>query len=477
MVSQTSSGSRRRVGADLHLDLAVVSGRGVRAALTEALRVAVRTGRLAPGTALPSSRALADDLGLARATVVDAYAELVAEGWLTARQGAATRVAASVPAPTVPPRGHAPDAVGPGLVHDLRPGRPDGSLFPRAAWWQAVRRALVAVPDAALDYGDPAGRPELRAALATYLARVRGVRARPEQVVVTSGATDGLRLLAGVLTTRTGTGLAVEELGLHTHRRLLDTLGPTSVALAVDAEGARTEALRGLTAASGVRAALLTPAHQFPTGVPLAPDRRTAAVAWAREVDGIVVEDDYDGEFRYDRRPVGALQGLDPERVVYLGTASKALAPALRLGWMVLPERLVRPVADGVAGGVGVVDQLALADLLDSGGFDRQVRTARRHYRRRREELADLLASRAPGLPIVGHPAGLHALVELPVGAEAGVLAEARRRGIAVEGLGTFRHPGAVAPRDGLVVGFAAASASAWSGALAALGDLLAKVG
>ncbi len=464
------------MGADLHLDLAVPSGRGVRAALTDALRTAVRTGRLAPGTPLPSSRVLARDLGLARATVVDAYAELAAEGWLAARQGGATRVAPSAPTPGDASR-PATVSAGPGVVHDLRPGRPDTSVFPRAAWAQAVRRALATAPDAALDYGDPAGHPQLRAALVSYLARVRGVRARPEQVVVAGGATEALRLLGGVLTERTGAGLAVEEHGLPVHRRMLDGLGRPTVVLAVDDEGACTDTLPALSAASGARAVLLTPAHQFPVGVPLAPARRTAAVAWAREVDGFVVEDDYDGEFRYDRRPVGALQGLDPERVVHLGTASKALAPGLRLGWMVLPEPLARSVTSRAPGSVGVVDQLALADLLDSGGYDRQVRTARRRYRRRREELAGVLEARAPAVRVVGHPAGLHALLDLPPGTEAEVVERARRRGIAVEGLATFRHPDALARRDGLVVGFATPSASAWSGAVTALGDLLAEIG
>jgi GntR family transcriptional regulator / MocR family aminotransferase len=472
MTSQTSSGSRRRVGADLHLDLAVTAGRGVRVALTDALRGAVRSGRLRADTALPASRVLAADLGLARATVVDAYAELVAEGWLAARQGAPTRVAAPVPAPQAAPRSVVGGS-GAGVVHDLRPGRPDASVFPRDAWWQAVRRAVAAAPDAAFDYGDPAGRPELRTALATYLARVRGVRTSPEQVVVTAGASEGLRVLAGLLTERAAAGLAVEELGLHVHRRMLDAIGPPTVPLAVDDAGARTPELPALTAATGTRAVLLTPAHQFPTGVPLRPARRTAAVAWAREVDGIVVEDDYDGEFRYDRRPVGAVQGLAPDRVAYVGTASKALAPGLRLGWMVLPEALARAAPARLVGGVGVVDQLALADLLESGGYDRQVRTTRRRYRLRREELAAVVAARSPGLRVVGHPAGLHALVELPEGAEAGVLDEAGRRGIALEGLGAFRHPRASTPRDGIVVGFAAPSASGWSGALTALADLL----
>ena len=436
----------------------------------------MRTGRLAPGTPLPSSRVLAGDLGLARATVVDAYAELAAEGWLTARQGGATCVAPSAPTPgdasrpvTAPP--------GAGVVHDLRPGRPDTSVFPRAAWAQAVRRALATAPDAALDYGDPAGHPRLRAALVSYLARVRGVRARPGQVVVAAGATEALRLLGGLLIERTGAGLAVEEHGLPVHRRMLDALGRPTVVLAVDDAGARTDTLPTLTAASGPRAVLLTPAHQFPVGVPLAPARRTAVVAWAREVDGFVVEDDYDGEFRYDRRPVGALQGLDPERVVHLGTASKALAPGLRLGWMVLPEPLARSVTARAPGSVGIVDQLALADLLDSGGYDRQVRTARRRYRRRREELAGVVEARASAVRVVGHPAGLHALLDLPRGTEADVVDRARRLGIAVEGLAWFRHPDAVARRDGLVVGFATPSASAWSGALTALGDLLAEVG
>jgi GntR family transcriptional regulator / MocR family aminotransferase len=308
---------------------------------------------------------------------------------------------------------------------------------------------------------------------------VRGVRAAPDladRIVVTAGATEGLRALAAVLAGPGGPPIAVEEWGLHVHRRMLDRVGPATVPLAVDDHGARTDLL-GQGPTAGARAAVLTPAHQYPVGVPLDPGRRSAAVAWAREVDGIVVEDDYDGEFRYDRRPVGALHGLGPDRVAYVGTASKALAPGLRLGWLVLPRRLVGPVRAGVTGGCGIVDQLALADLISSGAYDRHVRAARRRHRRRREELAAVLATRAPGARLVGHPAGLHVLVELPAGTEGPALAEAARRGVAVQGLGGFRHPDAPSPaRDGLVVGYAGPSESAWPGALTALADLLAVV-
>ena len=466
-----------RATSDLHLDLA--PGRGVRSALMEALRETVRSGRLAPGSRLPSSRSLAADLGLARNTVADAYAELVAEGWLTARQGSGTRVAPrAVPGdrPVGPARPLPPDLARP--AHDLRPGRPDVAAFPRAAWLRATRRALAAAPDEAFGYGDDRGRPELRAALAEHLARARGVRTTPDRIVVCAGAVHGLALLAGLLRTRRVRRVAAEAHGMHLHRELIERHGLAVGALPVDDAGARTDLL------DGEGAVLLTPAHQFPTGVALRPDRRAAAVDWARATGGLVVEDDYDGEFRYDRRPVGALQGLDPERVVYLGTASKALAPGLRLGWLVLPAGLAGDVERAVAGEggtrVSAVDQLVLADLLVSGVYDRHVRERRQAYRRRRDELVATLAERTPDVVVRGLAAGLHALVELPVGdgpagtAEAAAQRAAAWHGLAVEGLDRFRHPDAPPRPDALVVGYATPSPSAWAGALEALCRVLA---
>ncbi|WP_310722560.1 PLP-dependent aminotransferase family protein [Streptomyces sp. N2A] len=456
-------------GRDLHLDL--TGPGGLRAALIGALRDAVRTGRLTPGTRLPSSRSLAADLGIARNTVADAYAELIAEGWLSARQGSGTRVADRVePLGAAPARARRPPgpATRPGRPRfDLTPGTPDVSAFPRTAWLAAARRALTAAPSEAFGYGDPAGRPELRTVLADYLARARGVRADPDRIVVCTGFMQGLALLARTL----GTGrVAVESYGLDFHRDVITRAGLRTVPLVVDAHGARTADLAGL---DDVRAALLTPAHQFPTGVPLHPDRRAAAVNWARATGGYVLEDDYDGEFRYDRQPVGALQGLDPDHVVYLGTASKSLAPALRLAWMVLPDRLVDPLLAVKSTGEwpsGQLEQLTLAEFLSSGAYDRHLRGMRLRYRRRRDQLVTALAERAPHVHASGIAAGLHAVLELPPGTEQSIVQAARWQGLALEGLTRFHAPTAPdAPRDALVVAYGTPPEHAFNGALEAL--------
>ncbi|MFI1162345.1 PLP-dependent aminotransferase family protein [Streptomyces sp. NPDC020801] len=459
-------------GVDLHLQ---PTGPGVRRGLTDALREAVRTGRLAPGTRLPSSRTLAADLGIARNTVADAYADLVAEGWLTARQGSGTRVATGTPPTAFGQWGSAvappSDATRPGRerrrpVHDLVPGTPDLASFPRAQWLRAARRALTAAPNHALGYGDPRGRPELRTALAGYLARVRGVRTDPERLLVCSGFSHGLKILGAVLRARGVRTVAVESYGLDVHWRLLAREGLRTRPLPFDELGTVTEDL------SGTGAVLLTPSHQFPMGVALRPDRRAAVVNWARRTGGLVLEDDYDGEFRYDRQPVGALQALDPDHVVHLGTASKSLAPGLRLGWMALPPSLVREAtaAKGHTDTCGVLDQLTLAEFIASGAYDRQVRSARLRYRRRRDALVEALNTRAPGVRPTGIAAGLHAVLRLPPGTEPTVVQAAAWQGLAVHGLTRYRHDqAAAADLDALVVGYATPPDHAWTAALDAL--------
>jgi GntR family transcriptional regulator/MocR family aminotransferase len=453
-----------RIGADLHLELSGPGGR--RAALIGALREAVRSGRLAPGTRLPPYRSLAADLGVARNTVADAYAELVAEGWLTARQGSGTRVAER--AEPLRPRTRVPKKSPPrarGPRHDLRQGTPDASAFPRAAWLASYRRALQQAPNEAFGPGDPAGRRELREALAEYLARARGVRTEPGRIVICSGFAHAVRLLFGGGVLRGP--LAVEAYGLPFHRQLLAAAGVRTVPLPLDDDGARVDRLER------ERAVLLTPAHHFPTGGPLHPERRTAVVGWARVRDGLVLEDDYDGEFRYDRRPVGAVQGLDAERVVHIGSVSKSLSPALRLGWMVLPERYV----DGVLAAKGdregwasVLDQLSLADFLSSGAYDRHVRRMRQRYRSRRDRLVAALAEHAPHIAVTGVAAGLHAVLRLPPGTERSAVKAAEWHGIALDGLAGFRHPATdMEPREGLVVGYATPSEAAYGPALEAL--------
>ncbi|GGW90076.1 MocR-like pyridoxine biosynthesis transcription factor PdxR [Streptomyces lomondensis] len=449
------------LGIDLHVE---PTGPGLRRGLTDALRKAVRSGRLAPGTRLPSSRTLAADLGIARNTVADAYADLVAEGWLTARQGSGTRVAERE---VVPPAGTAPHPrAGTRPAYDLRPGSPDLASFPRAEWLKAARRALDAAPYHALDYGDPRGRPELRAALAGYLSRARGVRADPERIVVCAGFGHGLKLLGTALRARGARTVAVESYGLGVHGRILTASGLRTTPLPFDRLGTDPGE------PAGADAVLLTPAHQFPMGVPLHRDRRTAVVDWARRTCGLVLEDDYDGEFRYDRQPVGALQGLDPDRVVYLGTASKSLAPGLRLAWMVLPPDLAEQAA-AAKGGVdvcGALDQLTLAEFLTSGAYDRHVRATRLRYRRRRDALVAAVAARAPEAHVTGIAAGLHVLLRLPPGTEQSVVQAAHWQGLAVHGLGRYRRADALAePVDALVVGYGTPPDHAWSGALDAL--------
>ncbi|MFE9876512.1 PLP-dependent aminotransferase family protein [Streptomyces sp. NPDC005784] len=451
------------LGVDLHVE---PTGSGVRKGLTDALREAVRSGRLAPGTRLPSSRSLATDLGIARNTVADAYADLVAEGWLTARQGSGTKVAErSVvrPAPEAAPRRREQGRP----TYDLVPGTPDLASFPRTAWLKAARRALTRAPHDALGYGDPRGRPELRAALAVYLSRARGVRADPERIVICSGFSDGLTLLGAVLRRRGLRSLAVESYGLDVHWNLLHRSGLRTTPLPFGELGTDTSDM------AGVRAVLLTPAHQFPMGVPLHPDRRAAVVGWARRTGGLVLEDDYDGEFRYDRQPVGALQGLDPDHVVHLGTASKSLAPALRLGWLVLPPSLADEVISlkGEGGwSTGALDQLTLAEFIASGAYDRHVRAARLRYRRRRDALVAALATRAPAVHATGIAAGLHAVLQLPPGTEQSVVQAAAWQGLAVHGLSRHRHPDArTPPQDALVVGYGTPPDHAWSGSLDAL--------
>ncbi len=461
-------------GLDLHLD--VGEGRGRGRALEAALRDAVRSGRLTPGTRLPGTRSLAADLGLSRGTVVQAFGQLVAEGWLVGVAGSGTvvgRLVGPTPATSVdgePDRRSAP--VAPRAEIDLRPGRPDLSAFPRTAWAGAVRRALAG-STALLDYPAPAGLPELRAALAEHVARTRGVRASPDAVVVTAGFTQALALLARVVH---GSGMrhaGVEDPSFAHHRHVLDAAGLAPVPLPVDGAGADPAALPAHAAL-----ALLTPAHQHPYGVVLAPARRTAILEWARRHDGFVVEDDYDGEFRYDRQPVGAMQPLDPDRVVFAGSASKTLAPGMRLGWLVVPRALRAPLESEMTAlgtRVPALDQLALADLLARGEYDRHVRRMRLAYRARRHELGDrLVAIGAP--PPAGVAAGLHAVLPLDSAEhEHRSVAAAERAGVRVHGLhsGGYWHQPTPDRPGALVIGYATPAAHAWRRALDALTELL----
>ena len=454
-------------GVDLHVDVGTTR---VRASLESALRESVRGGQLAAGLRLPSSRQLASDLGLARNTVAEAYGQLVAEGWLVSRQGSGTRVAHRVldrdtAMPTAPP-------VPPAARYDLRAGSPDLSSFPGTRWAATLRSVLTTVPAQALGYGDPRGRLETREALAGYLARARGVRCDPDRIVVCSGFAQGLALLCSVLRANQGDTacrVAIEAYSLPAYRDILAAHGVRLSALAVDGDGATVDSLTDETAV------LLTPAHQFPLGPSLAPARRAAAVSWAVQSAGLVLEDDYDGEFRYDRHPLGAVQALAPDHVAYLGTASKTLAPGLRLGWLVLPTALVEPVLAAKSGAdyTGVLEQLTLARFITSGGYDRHVRGRRLAYRRRRDALLQALARDVPGARVTGVAAGLHALVRLPDGvSEEPAVDRAARHGLALGGLAPYRVGGQDHP-PALVVGYATPPDHAYTGALARLAAVL----
>jgi GntR family transcriptional regulator/MocR family aminotransferase len=465
--SQTWSTS----GIDLLLEPAKPGVRGLRARLEEGLREAIRSGRLVRGTSLPPTRGLARDLGVSRGTVLQVYAQLAAEGWIAARHGSGTVVAIGA-------EGYATSGAlrEPAPVRwrfDLRPGRPDASSFPRGAWLRAVRRALADAPDDAFGYGSENGQLDLRTELASYLARARGLRVTASDLLITTGFTQGLGLIARALAATGVTRVAMEEPSMPLHREIVRAAGHTLVHVPVDDEGAQ---VAGLERRRRVGAVVLTPNRQHPTGAVLSAARRARVLDWARASGAFVVEDDYDGEFRYDRHPLAPLQALDPGVVVYAGTASKTLAPGVRLGWLALPEPLRAPVAHQKALADwhnGAVDQLAFAELLRAGAYDRHIRQMRLRYRRRRDALIQVLKTAHPQLRIEGEAAGLNLLI--PLGnaqTEAEAIAAAKLAGIGLDGLaggGYYERD----PAAGLIIGYAAAPEHAYSRAIEALAQSL----
>ncbi|NLT07022.1 MAG: PLP-dependent aminotransferase family protein [Solirubrobacterales bacterium] len=438
----------RRAAAPLH------------AQVERALRGHIRSGRLRPGDRLPSTRALAADLGVARGVVAEAYAQLRAEGRLVANRGAGTRVAARAsdsgparPAPRSSGGGESHLAAGPqpAIRFDFRLGIPDLALFPRRAWLAANRRALAELPDGDLGYGDPAGLAALRGELAAYLGRVRAADARADSIIVTAGTVQGLALVCSVLRERGVRRIAVEQPGWAAQRAAVLGAGLEPVGLPVDGCGARVELLAELD----VGAVMLTPAHQFPVGAVLDPERRRLLAAWAANGDALIVEDDYDAEYRYDRSAPGCLQGLAPEHTVYAGSTSKTLAPALRLGWLVAPPALAGPLARAKLDAdrcAPALTQAAFARLLAAGELDRHLRRTRPVYRDRRAALLDALAGHLPELTPTSADAGLHAVALLPPGLdERAVVAAAAARGVALTGV---RQDGG-AGDPGLVLGYA----------------------
>jgi GntR family transcriptional regulator/MocR family aminotransferase len=444
--------------------------RGLRSQLERELRGAIQDRRLVAGALLPPSRRLADELGIARSVVVEAYAQLVAEGYLQARQGSGTRVlpvgrgelraAAAAAAPRV----------------TLVGGLPDPALFPRREWQRHYRAALAELPDSELGYPDPLGAPPLREALARYLARVRGVRTLPERILVTGGVTQALALMCRELSGRGVPAIAVENPGFGFHREVVARAGLRPVPITVDEHGLDVERLRG----QDVGAVLIAPAHSYPSGTVLSPERRNALLDWADRRDVLIIEDDYDAEFRYDRAPIGALQGLAPERVAYVGCASKTLSPALRLGWVAAPGWL----AGGLARqklhhdmGCGLFEQLALAGLVEGGGFTRHLRRVRPIYHRRRDAALTALAEFLPDCRPTGVAAGLHLYVRLPATCdERSLVRAARRQGVRVEGASRHWADSASAP-PALVLGYGATGEAGIRTGIAALGAIYEGLG
>ena len=456
------------LGPELLLQLSRARSEPLHSQLEGQLREAIRTGRLRAGERLPSSRALAAQLGLSRGLVLDCYRQLRAEGYLTTHAGSATRVAAGARVPGLPAE---PD-VTPRLAVDFIPNLPDLTSFPRRDWAWALRESSTRATAGELGYGEPRGSQLLREVLAAYLRRVRAAAADPAHIVVCAGFAQGLNLILRALARGGLTQVAIEDPGDLYNSEVSQRTRVEVVPVPIDEKGIVVEAL----AATRVRAVVLTPTHQAPTGVVLAPERRHELLDWASERDATIIEDDYDAEFRYDREPVGTLQGLAADRVALIGTASKALAPALRLGWIVCPPALVEAVADekrlADRGSPGL-DQLALALLIESGRYDRHLRRMRAIYAGRRAVLARTLAEHAPEVGLGGLAAGFQAVARLPEHLdEQAVVAAARTRSIGLYGMSEFRSSGATRPPE-LVLGFGNLSEGAIERGIAAISDLL----
>jgi GntR family transcriptional regulator / MocR family aminotransferase len=435
------------------------------------IREAIRAGRLPRGSSLPPSRALAADLGVSRGVVVEAYQQLTAEGYLASQSGGYTRVAAG----PAPPAATLPLERAPRPAIDLSYGRADVSSFPRAAWLRSIRAALADAPNEVFGYLSGRGVPQLRAAMAGYLNRVRGTVADPEQMVICTGYAQGVTLLMGVLAARGARRLALEDPSSNDDALpAARAAGLDVVGIPVDGDGIRVDALRD----SGADAVILTPSHQWPTGSVLSARNRADVVRWAAERGAVIVEDDYDAEYRYDRTPVGSVQGLAPDHVVYAGSASKTLAPGLRLGWFVLPAHLTGPMAAAKIAadrGSAAMEQMALADFVTRGEFDRHLRRMRPVYRRRRDALLAALARHLPWLEPDGVSAGLHLVTWLPPHLdEAAVVAAAGRAGVGLDAVGPYRisNPGP----GGLIFGYATVSERAIAEGVARLAEVMGEL-
>ncbi|WP_331766149.1 PLP-dependent aminotransferase family protein [Embleya sp. NBC_00896] len=510
-------------GADfLQLSVEDAPVRGLSDWLAGQLRLAISDGRLPIGSRLPATRVLAGELRVSRGVVTEAYQRLIEDGHVAGRGRAGTVVVAPIPVtaalptaaatpiaapPTDPTDATGPtDPTGPATADalftapgadvfdamraipariDLSPGMPDLGAFPRTAWLRAERSVLGALSAADFGYGDPRGTPALRLAVANWLARNRGIRADPEDVIVVAGVAQALGLIAQVLRDGGITEMAVEDPGSLGARQHLRHWRLDTPPIPVDAEGIRVDELR----AQGAPAVLLTPAHQFPTGVVLAGERRRDLMRWVR-VGGLIVEDDYDAEHRYDRPPVPALRSMLTEGICYAGSVSKLLAPALRLGWMLAPPKYRDALVEAKRFtdlGNAALPQLVLARLMESGDLERQLRFLRGRHRRRRDAMIAAIGAHLPGAVVHGAAAGLHVMVTFEAAGfasggfasagfasgrftDADLAAEALARGVKVQPLSWHgQRPGP----PGLVLGYAANTPTVTAEGIAILGDIL----
>jgi GntR family transcriptional regulator / MocR family aminotransferase len=439
--------------SDVLVDLRPQQGRGLRERLEHGLRAAIQSRRLVAGAALPPTRVLAAELGISRSVVVAAYANLSADGYLEAHQGAGTRVRHDGLQAAPPVEAQRPPWPRPAPALTMVGGLPDPALFPRTQWLRHYRAALAELPDPLLTYPEARGAAQLRAALTAYLGRVRGVTTEPRRILVCAGVTQGLALACRVLHRDGARRIAIEEPCFAPHREAIAMTGLEPVPVAVDERGIDTSALER----HDVAAVLVAPAHSFPTGATLDTSRRRDLVAWARRHGTLIIEDDYDAEFRYDRVPIGALQGLAPDHVIHLGSASKTVSPALRLGWVASPPHLAGALErekrlDDM--GSGLLEQLAFARFVDRGDFARYLRRVRPVYRARRDATIAALEELLPEVHPRGAAAGLHLHLTLPAGTdERSVARAAEARGVLVEEAARHWADPALAPPS-LVLGY-----------------------
>ncbi|VVJ20243.1 Transcriptional regulator [Amycolatopsis camponoti] len=472
--------SEGSIGSDfLQLDVRDAPAGGLSDWLAGQLRAAVADGRLPIGGRLPASRVLAAELRVSRGVVTEAYQRLIDDGHAAGRGRAGTVVVAAPVLAPEPVRVRPPskvitpmpgvevfDAVraAPARI-DLTPGVPDLTAFPRAAWLRAERAVLEELEPSHFGYGDPRGAPAMRLAVSHWLARSRGIRVDPGEIIVVAGVAQALTLVGEVLRQHGVTEIAVEDPSSLGARQHLHHCGLATPPVPVDDDGLRVGSL-------SAPAVLVTPAHQFPMGVVLGGDRRRDLMRWAAE-GGIVVEDDYDAEHRYDRAPVPAVRSMLPE-VCYTGSVSKLLAPALRVGWLLAPPRFhddlvaAKRFADL---GNPVLAQLVLARLMETGELERQLRVVRARHRRRRDAMIRTLSSEVPGAVVHGAAAGLHLTITFGTDLDDVALAAAAlAEGVKVQPLSWHRQlPG----RPGLVLGYAARTSTEIAEGVAVLGKLL----